>query len=167
VSNVVVDALSRRDVEATTEVSVLSALAFTIFDNLRAEVTTSLEATQLLEEVTMGTRGDQWCIIDGLVTHRGRVYVPPTSLSLPKVLAAAHGLGHEGTEKTLHRLRVDFHVLGARAMVRDFVWECRVCQRNKTEQLHPAGLMQPLVVPPTVWAGIAIDFVEGLHKIKR
>jgi hypothetical protein len=35
-------------VEATTEVSVLSALAFTIFDNLRAEVTTSLEATQLL-----------------------------------------------------------------------------------------------------------------------
>jgi hypothetical protein len=80
VSNVVVDALSRRDVEATTEVSVLSALAFTIFDNLRAEVTTSLEATQLLE-VTMGTRGDQWCIIDGLVTHRGRVYVPPTSFS--------------------------------------------------------------------------------------
>jgi hypothetical protein len=45
----------------------------------------------------------------------------------------AHGLGHEGTKKTLHRLHVDFHVPSARAIVHDFIRECHVCQSNKTE----------------------------------
>jgi hypothetical protein len=166
VSNVVADALSRRDVESTADVLAISVSAFTIFDNLRIEFTASPEAKQLLGEVTTGTPGDRWRIIDGLVMHRGRVYVLPMSPSLPEILAVAHGLEHEGTEKTLHWLRADFHVPNARAAVSDFVRECHMCQCNKTEQLHPAGLLQPLDVPTTVWADIAIDFVEGLPKIK-
>jgi hypothetical protein len=51
-------------------------------------------------------------------------------------------------------------------MVRDFIRECRVCQRNKTEKIHQAGLLQPLEVRTMVWADTAIDFVEGLPKIK-
>jgi hypothetical protein len=41
-----------------------------------------------------------------------------------------------------------------------------VYQRNKTEQLHLVSLLQPLDVPTTVWVDIAIDFVEGLPKVK-
>jgi hypothetical protein len=133
VSNVVIDALSRHDVEAMVEVSTLSAPAFTIFNNLHAEFIASPEAAQLLDMVTVSAHGEGWRVTDNLVTCRGRVVVPPTSSSLHEVLAVAHGLGHEGTKKTLHRLHVDFHVPSARAIVHDFIRECHVCQSNKTE----------------------------------
>jgi hypothetical protein len=42
---------------------------------------------------------------------------------------------------------------------------CITCQKNKTEHLHPAGLLQPLGVPSAIWADISMDFIEGFHKI--
>jgi hypothetical protein len=56
-------------------------------------------------------------------------------------------------------------VPGAHAVVRDFMRACPTCQCNKTEQLQPVGLLQPLPVPSTVWADIAVDFREGLPKV--
>jgi hypothetical protein len=112
-----------------------------------------------------GDKGEHWQIIDGLITMCGKVYVPPDSPALPGLLAHTHGCGHEGTKKTLHRLHTDFHVPGTHALVCDFVRACTTCQHNKTDQLQPTGLPQPLSVPPMVWADIGIDFIEGLPKV--
>ena len=84
---------------------------------------------------------------------------------LPNVLQLTHMAGHEGVQKTLQRLRLDFAVDHDRSVVRDFVRSCSTCQKNKTEALHPAGLLQPLDVPTQVWSDISIDFVEGLPKV--
>jgi hypothetical protein len=41
-----------------------------------------------------------------------------------------------------------------------------VCQRNKTKQLQHASLLQLLALP-TVWANIAMDFVEVLLHVNE
>jgi hypothetical protein len=68
-------------------------------------------------------------------------------------------------QRTLQRLRADFFVDNDRRLVQDFVRSCVTCQRNKTDALHPAGLLQPLEVPFRVWEDISMDFVEGLPKV--
>jgi hypothetical protein len=65
----------------------------------------------------------------------------------------------------LQHLRRDFVVDHDRRLVQDLVSACAVCQRNKTEALHPAGLLQPLEVPSQVWVDISLDFIEGLPHI--
>lgn len=39
---------------------------------------------------------------------------------------------------------------------------CAVRQRNRTENLKPAGLLQPLLVPHHLWTDISMVFIEGL-----
>jgi transposase InsO family protein len=51
-------------------------------------------------------------------------------------------------------------------LVEDFVRACPVCQRNKTEALSPAGLLQPLAVPSAVWCDISMDFIEALPCVQ-
>jgi transposase InsO family protein len=76
-----------------------------------------------------------------------------------------HTAGHEGFQRTLQRLRANFFLEHDRQLVRDYVRACTTCQRNKTETLQPADLLQPLPVPSRVWADISMDFVKALPKV--
>jgi hypothetical protein len=99
------------------------------------------------------------------VTYNGRLYVPPTSPLLQELVATVHEDDHKGVQRTLHRLRRDFHFPDMCRVVQDFVRACATCQRYKSEHLHPAGLL-PLPVPTTVWADIGLDFVEALPRVR-
>lgn len=77
----------------------------------------------------------------------------------------AHDDGHVGIQNSLHRLRRDFHLPQARSAFQQYIRACTVCQRKKTEQLHLAGLLQPLAVPSRVWEDISMDFIEALPKV--
>lgn len=89
------------------------------------------------------TRSQQgrWTIVDGLLLFAGRVYVQASSPALPLILAAANDIVHEGVHKTLHQLRADFHVPNEHSVVQDYVRACVMCQQNKGEHLHLAGLL--------------------------
>ena len=100
-----------------------------------------------------------------MVLYDGRLYIPPTSPLLQEIVAAVHDDGHEGVQRTLHRLRRDFHFPNMRHLVQDFVRACATCQRYKSEHLHPAGLLMPLPIPTVVWADIGLDFVEALPRV--
>ncbi|BAF14549.1 Os04g0389000, partial [Oryza sativa Japonica Group] len=163
-TNVVADALSRRD-EHLAEALALSAPQFSLFDELRHEVLTSPELTAIRDDIAKGSKPPAWAFTDGLITFKGRIFVSASSPSLPAILELAHGLGHEGTQNTLSRLRADFHLARDRAVVQEHARACFTCQQNKTEHLQPAGLLQSLPVPSAVWADIAMDFVEGLPRV--
>jgi hypothetical protein len=51
-------------------------------------------------------------------------------------------------------------------LVQEKVRQCSVCQRYKSEHVHPAGLLLPLPVPNGVWTDIALDFVEALPRVR-
>jgi hypothetical protein len=100
-----------------------------------------------------------------MVAYVDRLYIPPDSPLLLEVVAATHDDGHEGVQHTLHRLRRDFFFPAMRRVVQDFVRTCATCQRNKSEHLHPAGLLLPLPVPQAVWSDISFDFIEALPRV--
>jgi hypothetical protein len=143
----------------------LSAPTFMVLDTLCVELEDTAALRQLREEVAAGGRDDKWQVVNDLITKAGKVYVPANLPHVPVILSAVHDMGHEGAEKTLYRLRRDFYVLSARFAVQEHVYACVVCQRNKVEQLHPAGLLQPLDVPGAMWSHVTMDFVEGFPRI--
>jgi transposase InsO family protein len=161
--NTVADALSRRDTEELG-LAALSSPSFKLFDELRQEIRASTELSTLRAAILAGQKGAPWTVVDDLILRDGKVFVQPTSPLLAVVLQLAHA-GHEGTQKTLHRLRADFYIEHDRRTVLDFVRSCSTCQRNKVAALQPAGLLQPLPVPSRVWADISMDFIEALPKV--
>lgn len=89
VKNTVADVLSRRDTDEVTLLTISGPLP-----SIRHR---------------LGTDGAQGRA-HGLVTLDGRLYIPPTSPLLQELLTAMHDDGHEGIQRTLHRLRRDFHL---------------------------------------------------------
>jgi transposase InsO family protein len=147
------------------ELLALTTPVFDLLHDLRTATSSDPVLLALRDEIAAGTRGAPWTVTDGFVTYKRRIYVPPGSPWLSTIVAAAHEEGHEGIQKTLHRLRRDFHTPNDRHLVSDFVQGCITCQRNKTEHLHPAGLLRPLPILMAVWSDVAMDFVEGLPRV--
>jgi hypothetical protein len=165
--NTVADALSRRDTEEDATrgaVLAVSALRFDFITRLHDVQAIDPALVALREELVDGSRSAPWALIDDLVTYEGRLYVPPASPLQQELLAAVHEDGHEGVQRTLHRLRRDFHFSDMHRVVQDFVRACAARQRYKSEHLHPADLLLPLPVPTAVWADIGIDLVEACHE---
>ena len=172
--NTVADALSRRDAEdevaarppaSVGAVFAVSGPSFALLDEIRRATTTAPDSCALLDQLRAGELGDPWHVVDGLLLHGSRVWVPDYGDLRQQVLLLAHTAGHEGIQKTLHRLRAHFFIPRDRVLVQDLVRSCTTCQRNKTETVQPAGLLQPLDVPTQVWADISMDFIEGLPKV--
>jgi hypothetical protein len=74
-------------------------------------------------------------------------------------------MGHEGVQKTLQWLCAYFFTSHNTTLVCEYIQGCYVCQRNKIEHLHPTDLLHPLAIPSSIWADIAMDFMEGFPKV--
>jgi len=124
--NTVANALSRRDTEHEAEESSVgtarcahSCPSFAFIDDIRRATATAADAQLLLRRLEAGDLQGPWRLDDGLLLHGSRLFVPDHGDLRHQALLLAHSAGHEGVQKTLHRLRSDFYIPGDRALVQD------------------------------------------------
>jgi len=100
-----------------------------------------------------------------LLFYKGQIHLGTLKPFQQQILQQFHSsplARHMGAQKTYSRLKKEFYWPGMQEEVRSFIKDCKVCQRNKTETIHPVGLLQPLPIPYQNWTEVSIDFVEGL-----
>jgi hypothetical protein len=97
--NMVADALSRR-LEDDPSLHALSTPIFDLYSDLRRELQED-EQLRALRDSIVKERGHPWQVVDGLILHGRRIYLPATSVALHTALQLAHTMGHEGMQRTL------------------------------------------------------------------
>jgi hypothetical protein len=106
---------------------------------------------------------------NGIIFYKGLILVPDDDDIKRDVLVQCHDsplAGHFGIRKTFELVSRTYHWTGLRQYVQRFVTSCYTCQRNKTKQHKPYGLLQPLPIPETPWSSISMDFIVQLPPSK-
>jgi len=98
--------------------------------------------------------------------YKDWIYLPENLALLTTILVKIHSNFHEEYHKTYQRVRANFYWKGMRGQVKDFIKNCDVCQRHKSENLTPRGLLQPLPIPEKIWEDISMDYIDGLPNSK-
>jgi hypothetical protein len=128
---------------------------------LQDETTCTL-LEQLNQEQEPGT---DYVLDNGLIFYHGLIFVPDDDDIKRDILVHCHDdpmAGHFGVHKTFELVNRSYHWPGLRQYVRRFVTTCDTCQRNKTSQHKPYGLLQPLPIPETPWSSISMDLIVQL-----
>ena len=102
-------------------------------------------------------------IKDDLLIYNGhRICVPKNGYLRTKILQELHDTpisGHLGFEKTYDLLLRSFYWPKMDESVKRYIASCDACQRNKTSNQLPGGLLQPLPIPTRNWQQITMDFI--------
>lgn len=100
--------------------------------------------------------------------YMGDLLVLPNDEQLKlTVMAECHDTpyaGHVGRTKTLHNVCKNFWWPGLARDVRRFVATCDSCQRVKSSNKAPVGLLQPLPVPGDTWDSVSMDLIVSLPQ---
>jgi len=92
------------------------------------------------------------------------LYLSKQSKIKSTVLFELHATPTAGFTKTYDKVKRSFFLDVMKQDIRNFVAECEVCQHNKGETIKSLGTLQPLLIPPTIWKDISMDFITGLPK---
>lgn len=167
--NKAADALSRRD---WTEMGEMNLLISTVVPTWVQEVLTSYEHDEAVKEMIRillidAVAKPHYSLQEGLLYYKGRLYIGQDSKLKDQLLNNAHNSalgGHAGVGGTHKRLSTLFYWPNMIQSVKDWVGNCDVCQRCKSEHVAYPGLLQPLPVPQSAWQHISMDFIEQLPR---
>jgi hypothetical protein len=157
--NSVADGLSRRG-----EFGHLGALSNTFpqwIEPIKEEIAREPDLQKLVRCIEDGEAIGPWHYKSGLIFYKNRIYLKSDSPLTKDIIQEFHSGSHEGFNKMWHRLKAVFYWQGASSQIKTYLRECDICQRNKSELMKHADLLQPLPIPTAIWADISMDFVDG------
>ena len=101
-----------------------------------------------------------YAIHDQLLFWKQRLIIPSDARSIiDQILFEFHSTPVGGHAVFL---RTKFFWQGMHQDIKSFLQRCSVCQRAKTSQLHPSGMLSHLRIPNGIWEDVAMDFITGL-----
>jgi hypothetical protein len=109
----------------------------------------------------------QYTLNSGIIRYKGRVWVRNNTLLQQQIMEALHDSpvgGHSGFPVTYRWIKQLFSWPSMKALIKQYVTSCTVCQQAKPDRSRYPGLLQPLPVPTQAWEVISMDFVEGLPR---
>ena len=99
-----------------------------------------------------------------------RLVIPRIKEIITKVLEENHDneiAGHVGTEKTYEIISRSYFWPGMNKDIKKYIQTCESCQRNKSRNQQPTGLLQPLQIPTKKWEHVTMDFIVQLPTTKQ
>lgn len=168
-NNKVADALSRLpEVNGDVQLNAISSVQCHWLHEVTNSYNQDSCAQNAINNLIAGAQNHTaWQLQQWVLKYHGKIYVGSQGEIRDKILRELHdgtAGGHSGHEATLRRVQQFFYWSTIKRDVVKYVHECDICQRIKTGNQFPGGLLQPLPVPTQIWEDIPLDFVEGLPK---
>lgn len=134
----------------------------------------------LAQRITEGYEADEWFANTENVkqlTHQAGLYyakakdgttvlvIPDAGTLRQECIQDCHDAtfaGHMGITKTIKLAERTFWWPSMKADIERFVKTCVHCQRNKSSNRKPAGLLKPLPIPGRRWECVSMDWITGL-----
>lgn len=129
----------------------------------------------LLPQLTAAYEQDPWFAVSSNTTNlrlkdgiwwRGSHIAIPNDHSLKQgILYELHDApysGHPGRDKTVEAVQRLYWWPNMVKDIKQYVASCPNCQRNKSTNKVPPGLLQPLPVPENPWDSVSMDFITQL-----
>jgi hypothetical protein len=161
-TNTAADSLSRRP----QEVNAVSIVTPKWMEVVTEWYTKDEKTKKLYTELSISKTNDQgFSLVDGIIRHKGKIWLGNHVEAQQAVLTALHhsGLGgHSGPLVTYQKVNQMFSWPAMKQMVYQFVHQCSICQQAKSEHNKYPGKLQPLPIPPEAWHSVGLDFIEGL-----
>lgn len=118
-------------------------------------------------EIAAGAAADGYAVSDGLLTWKGRLYVPDCGSLRLRILQDCHDrplAGHPSRAKTLAAVSRYFYWPRMSEFVAKFVRSCETCARTKPRRHAPYGFLQPLPLADRPWRSVSADFIVFLPR---
>ncbi|KAK8944961.1 ER lumen protein retaining receptor [Platanthera zijinensis] len=169
-TNQAADTLSRiteiPDDPTIARLNILSSPLSPLLEGLEREYAADAMAQQIKQDPQAFPN---WTLHHNYIMHHNRIYIPENSVIKARIIKEAHSsllVGHSGIRDTLHRIQPQFFWRHMKKEITKFVNQCDVCQKAKSSNHLPYGLLQPLPTPSRLWADITMDFNTHLPKSK-